>query len=95
VAIEAINANRTTSEIAQAFGVHPNLVANLKKHAIELLPELFTPRKASPAKPASDPEKDDLYRQIGQMKVEVDLSKNELGARMRTKGDGSIPSIRN
>ena len=79
VAIEAIKASRTTSEIAQAFGVHPNLVVNWKKHAIELLPELFTPQNAGPGKSASDPEKDDLYRQIGQMKVELDFLKKRAG----------------
>ena len=79
VAIEAIKGTRTTSEIAQAFGVHPNLVVNWKKQAIELLPELFTPQNASPTKPANDPDKDDLYRQIGQMKVELDFLKKRTG----------------
>lgn len=79
VAIEAIKGNRTTSEIAQTFAVHPNLVVNWKKQAIELLPELFTPQSAGPAKPASDPEKDALYRQIGQMKVELDFLKKRTG----------------
>ncbi len=79
VAIEAIKANRTTSEIAQAFSVHPNLVVNWKKQAIELLPELFTPQNASPTKPANDPDKADLYRQIGQMKVELDFLKKRTG----------------
>ena len=80
VALEAIKAQRTTSEIAQTFGVHPNLVASWKKHAIELLPELFTPQTAAPSKPAQDAAKEnELYQQIGQLKVELDFLKKRAG----------------
>jgi transposase-like protein len=79
VAVEAIKCQRTTSEIAQAFGVHPNLVTNWKKQALDLLPELFTPQ-SGPPRPVADPEKDELFRQIGQMKVELDFLKKKLGA---------------
>jgi transposase-like protein len=78
VAIEAIKGMRTTSEIAQAFGVHPNLVSNWKKHAPDLLPELFAPQTGA-ARPAADREKEELYRQIGQMKVELDFLKKTTG----------------
>jgi transposase-like protein len=78
VAIEAIKGQRTTTEIAQAFGVHPNLVANWKKLALELLPEVFTPQTAQ-VRPVVDREKEELYRQIGQMKVEMDFLKKTIG----------------
>ena len=78
VALEALKAQRTTTEIAQAFGVHPNLVTAWKKLALELLPEIFTPQSA-PARPAMDREKEELYRQIGQMKVEMDFLKKTVG----------------
>lgn len=78
VAIEAIKGQRTTAEIAQMFSVHPNLVGNWKKLAIELLPEVFTPQTAQ-ARPAVDREKEELYRQIGQMKVEMDFLKKTIG----------------
>jgi transposase-like protein len=79
VALEAIKGQRTTSEIAQTFGVHPNLVASWKKHVLELLPELFTPQAAGSARPGHDPDKDELYRQIGQLKVELDFLKKKIG----------------
>ena len=79
VAIEAIKGTRTTSEIAQAYGVHPNLVVNWKRQAVDLLPELFTPQSAGPARPGNDPEKEELFRLIGQMKVELDFLKKRTG----------------
>jgi transposase-like protein len=78
VAIEAIKGQRTITEIAQLFGVHPNLVANWKKLALELLPEIFTPQM-TPTRPAVDREKEELYRQIGQMKVEMDFLRKTVG----------------
>lgn len=73
VALEAIRGERTQAEIAQAYSVHPNLVANWRRQAIELLPALFAPMESAP--PAVDREKEDLYRLIGQMKVEMDFLK--------------------
>lgn len=78
VAIEAIEGQRTISEIAQQYGVHPNLVSSWKRQAIELMPELFAPQAAGVASELDD-EKQELYRQIGQMKVEMDFLKKTLG----------------
>lgn len=78
VAIEAIEGQRTISEIAQQYGVHPNLVSSWKRQAIELMPELFAPHAAD-ASSELDVEKQELYRQIGQMKVEMDFLKKTLG----------------
>ena len=76
-------ANHLTSEIAQAFGVHPNLVAGWTKHALELLPELFTPQQSGPGGQASSGS------------GEGELSKKSSAARWRTSGDGSIQDIGN
>lgn len=78
VAIEAIKGQRPINAIAQTFSVHPNLVVNWKKLALELLPEVFTPQTAQ-TRPAVDREKEELYRQIGQMKVEMDFLKKTIG----------------
>jgi transposase-like protein len=78
VAIEAIEGQRTISEIAQQYGVHPNLVSSWKRQAIELMPELFTPQSGG-VPSESDEEKQELYRQIGQMKVEMDFLKKTFG----------------
>lgn len=78
VALEAIEGQRTISEIAQQYGVHPNLVSSWKRQAIELMPELFSPQSVDSGS-ESDVEKQELYRQIGQMKVEMDFLKKTLG----------------
>lgn len=77
VAVEAIRGVHTTAEIARKFDIHPNLVANWKRQALEQLPTLF----AGPAvsKHDTDAEKDALYQQIGRLKVELDFLKKRTG----------------
>lgn len=77
VALEAIKGDRTVTEIAQIYRVHPNLVTKWKRQAVESLPEVFQPQSGVPA--ALDREKEELYRQIGQMKVELDFLKKTAG----------------
>jgi transposase len=78
VAIEAIKANRTTAQIAQMFGVHPTQVGGWKRQALAGLPDDFSNgREQIRQKP--DAEKDELYKQIGQLKVELDFLKKRAG----------------
>ena len=76
VALEAIRGTKTAAQIAQMFDVHPNLVAGWKKQAIEQLPEIFAGQYA---RQAADTEKDELYQQIGRLKVELDFLKKRTG----------------
>ena len=71
VAIEAIKNQQTTAQIASEYGVHPNQVSQWKKQVLEQLPQLFT---TGTSKATSDTDQlvDELYRQIGQLKVELD-----------------------
>ena len=71
VAIEAIKNQRTVAQIASEYGVHPNQVSQWKKQVLDQLPDLFTNRR-SKSTTDSDPLVDELYRQIGQLKVELD-----------------------
>ena len=71
VAIEAIKNQQTIAQIASDYGVHPNQVSQWKKQVVEEVPQIFTQgRKQS----SSDNEQlvAELYRQIGQLKVERD-----------------------
>jgi len=77
VAVEAIRGVRTTAEIAKLFDVHPNLVANWKRQALEQLPGIFAGAQAG--RQHSDAEKDALYQQIGGLKVELDFLKKRAG----------------
>ena len=78
VAVEAIKSQRTTAQIAQTFAVHPNLVANWKKQALEQLPAIFSNGRDQ-SRQQADAEKDELYKQIGQLKVELDFLKKRAG----------------
>jgi len=78
VAIEAIKGQRTVSEIAARYNVHPNVVTQWKKALLEHAPEAFGDSRARDR--AADEElKAQLYQQIGQLKVELDWVKKKSG----------------
>lgn len=58
--------------------MHPNLVAQWKKQVLEQLPEIFSSGRV---RAAQDEEslRNELYQQIGQLKVELDWLKTESG----------------
>ena len=71
VAIEAIKNQRTMAQIASDYEVHPNQVSQWKRQILEQSPQLFAnghPQAASD----NDRLIAELYRQIGQLKVELD-----------------------
>ena len=75
VAVEAIKSHKTVAQIAQVFGVHPTQVGSWKKQALAGLPDVFGNGRRQQA----DTEKDELYKQIGQLKVELDFLKKRAG----------------
>ena len=78
ISVEAIKAQKTITELAQFYHVNPNLIAKWKKQALEGLPESF----ASPVtgtSSAAEAEKDELFKQIGQLKVELEWLKKRSG----------------
>ena len=76
VALEAIKGEKTVSEIASQFGVHPNQVTQWRKKVLEVLPSIFSRRKKKEDHEADELQAE-LYRQIGQMKVELDWLKKK------------------
>jgi len=78
VAVEAIKAHKTAAQIAQMFGVHPTQVGGWKKQALAGLPDIFGNGREQMRQQA-DTEKDELYKQIGQLKVELDFLKKRAG----------------
>ena len=77
VALEALKGVKTAAEIGQAFSVHPNLIGVWKKKAADGMQSLFetAPQDASKL----EVERDQLYRQIGQLTVELDWLKKKSG----------------
>ena len=47
VAVAALRGDRTLSELASAFGVHPVQIAQWKKRALTALPEAFATRRGT------------------------------------------------
>jgi transposase-like protein len=76
VALEAVKGRLTINEISKQFGVHPNQVSTWKKQFLESLPQIFDNSK--PAKNEQNEElTNQLYQQIGRLKVELDWLKKK------------------
>lgn len=78
VAIEAIKGEKTSSELATQYQVHPEQIRQWKGIASKGIAELFIGRRRK-----ADKEKDELieelYKQVGQLKVELDWLKKKSG----------------
>jgi len=79
VALEAIRGQKTLAEIAREYDVPANLVTLWKKAALENLPDTFS-RKAGKKERVWEEERSGLYRQIGQLKVELEWLKKKLSS---------------
>ncbi len=71
VALSAIKGEQTTAEIASQYSVHPNQVTQWKKKVPAVLPEIFS-EKRKKREQDRDKVESALYRQIGQLTMEVD-----------------------
>ena len=91
VVLEVIRGQKTISEIASEYGVHPNQIINWKKKVIEKLPEILSNSNGKNGKNGKNSSSDleaELYRQIGQLKVELDwLKKNSLTLQSMRRGN--------
>ncbi len=78
VALEAIKEGKTAAELAGQYGVHSSQITRWKKHVVENLPELFSNKHGKDREDAERLQAE-LYRQIGQLKVELDWLKKKSG----------------
>lgn len=76
VAMAAIRNDETMAEMAARFGVHPTMIAKWKKALLDGAADIFD--KHHKNQKQSDATIDELYRQIGQLKVERDFLSKKL-----------------
>jgi transposase-like protein len=74
VALEAVRGEKTVAELAAQYELHPTVINNWKRQLIEGVSEIFE-RDTQQRRVDSDSQAqiDELYRQIGQLKVERDF----------------------
>ena len=78
VAVEAIRGERTLSQLASQYHVHPVQIGQWRKTAREQMAGLFVDGRGR-KRADSDAEKNALYEQIGRLKVELDWLKKKVG----------------
>jgi transposase len=78
VALEALSGEKTITELASQYEIHPNQIMQWKKTLAEQATGVFENKHVK--KPKDEKALvDRLYRQIGQLKVEKDFLEDSLG----------------
>jgi transposase len=78
VALAAVRGDRTVGELASDFGVHPSQIHAWKKALLENAASVFEAGGGHRDK-GQERQTDELYRQIGELKVERDFLSRKLG----------------
>jgi transposase len=76
VALEAIKGERTISEIAGQFEVHPNQITKWKKQLLENVSGVFS-RKKDPEIDELRKLNEELYKKIGKQNIELEFLKKK------------------
>ena len=76
VALSAIREEKTLSELSSEFGIHANQIVRWKKELLNRAEEVFA-RDADKRSQDAETREAELYRQIGQLKVELDWLKKK------------------
>lgn len=76
VALEAVKGEKTIAQLASEYGVHGNQIRKWRKQLLEELPRIFSDRRKKAEKEGEELTSE-LYRQIGQLKVELDWLKKK------------------
>jgi len=78
VAIEAIKEEKTVSQLASLYEVHPTQIKQWKTLVLSNLENIFLDKRKS-ANQDQEILVDRLYRQIGKLQVEIDWLKKKIG----------------
>lgn len=86
VAVEALKGQKTLNELASLFSVHPVQIAQWKRQLVDASPDIFEGGSASRRERDHEQLVEQLYQQIGQLKVEVDWLRKKGIARSPSSG---------
>ncbi len=76
VALAAAKGQKTIAELSKEYQVHPTQIVQWRKQLMDSLPEIFSVRRK---KEQQELLTNELYQQIGQLKVELDWLKKKSG----------------
>jgi transposase len=79
VALEAIRGEHTLSELATRYDMHPNMITNWKRCAIEHMAETFASGKGERLKAENETQIKELHAKIGELTVERDFLAKAFG----------------
>jgi transposase len=78
VALEAIRGEQTINELAARYELHPNMITNWKRQAIDNMSVVFSGAAERSSK-ANDDQINNLHAKIGQLTVERDFLAKAFG----------------
>ena len=76
VALAAVRGDKTTAQLATEFGVHTSQVTAWKKQLLEQAAGLFEDGRTQ-RRDETDGQREELYQQIGRLKMEVEWLKKK------------------
>ena len=80
VVLELLKGEKTPSQLASDYGVHPNLLREWKTIALKALPAAFEKRDSfDTIQLAHEQQLQDLYAEIGRLTTQVTWLKKKLG----------------
>jgi len=77
VALESMSGQKTVSQIAQEYSVHPSRIHAWRKQLREEGDSLFERKSQSQKQENQEQEVSELYEQIGRLKMELEWLKTE------------------
>jgi len=77
VALAALKENKTLSDLAQEFKIHPSQIVKWKTQAVEGLEDLFDDKRKK--KKESDLDIEAIYAQLGKTQAQLEFLKKKTG----------------